>query len=113
MTSLNCLILSDDPDRMFTVKTWKTDNVSTLKNHIKEKKAPRLDHIAASDLDLWQVSFPIDDLETELRNFDPAGCPKLPNKKVTTFFKNVVDDCLHVIVEAPGTSRKYILRNHT
>jgi len=112
--SLNCFILGDDPDRIFTVKVPKTENVSILKDLIKEKKAPHLDHVAASDLDLWQVSFPIDDLETELRNINLAGYQKLspPSKKLTTFFTDVADDCLHVIAKAPGTSRQSSLRNH-
>ena len=60
LLSLNCFLLGDEPDRMFTVKIPKTENVSILKDLIKEKKAPHLDHIAASDLDLWQVSLPRD-----------------------------------------------------
>jgi len=59
--SLNCFVLGDDPDRTFTVKIPKAENISILKDLIKEKKAPHFDHIAASDLDLWRVSFPIDD----------------------------------------------------
>jgi len=104
--SLNCFVLGDDPDRTFTVEIPKNKNVSILKKLIKEK-APQLDYVAASDLDLWQVSFPIDDLETELGNISLAGYPKLspPSKKLTTFFTDVADDCLHVIVKAPGTSR--------
>ena len=104
--SFNCLVVGDDPDRMFTVEIPKNKNVSIFKNLIKEKKAPHLDHNPASDLDLWQVSVPIDDLEAQLRNINLAGYPKLspPSKKLTTFFTNVVDDCLHVIVKAPGMS---------
>ncbi|KXN90928.1 hypothetical protein AN958_03203 [Leucoagaricus sp. SymC.cos] len=101
--SLNCFLLGDDLDRTFTVEIPHTKNVSILKDLIKEKKAPHLDHVAASDLDLWQVSFPIDDLETELGNINLAAYPKLspPSKKLTTFFTDVADDCLHVIAKAP------------
>src|SRR6266567_4298754 len=105
--SLNCLIVGDDPDRMFTVEIQKNKNVSILKDLIKEKKARHFEHVDASDLDLWQLSFPIDDLETELRNINLGGYQKLspPSKKLTTFFTDVADDCLHVIAKAPGTSR--------
>ncbi|KAF8885865.1 hypothetical protein CPB84DRAFT_1850243 [Gymnopilus junonius] len=101
--SLYCWILGDDSERTFTVKIPKTDNVSILKKLIKEEKAPHLNHIAASDLDLWRVSFPVDDLETALKNINLASYQKLspPSKKVTTFFKNVAEDCLHVIVKVP------------
>ena len=103
--SLYCLAIDDDPERAFIVEIPKDESVSILKDLIKEKKAPQFDHIVASDLELWQVSFPIDDLKTELGNINLAQYPKLspPGKKLTTFFTNVADDCLHVIVKAPGT----------
>jgi hypothetical protein len=103
--SLNCLVVGDKPDRIFTVEIPKNKNISFLKDLIKEKKAPHLDHVAASDLDLWRVSFPIDDLETELGNINLAGYLKLspPSKKLTPFFTDAADDCLHVIAKAPGT----------
>jgi hypothetical protein len=112
--SLNCFLLGDDPDRTFTVKVPKTDNVYILKSLIKEKKAPHLNHVAASDLDLWKADFPIDDLATELGNINLALYPKLspPTKKLTTFFTDAVDDCLHVIAKAPGMSRQSSLSNH-
>jgi hypothetical protein len=50
---------------MFTVKIPKVENVSFLKDLIKEKKAHHSKHVNASDLDLWQVSFPIDDLRSK------------------------------------------------
>jgi hypothetical protein len=104
--SLNCLAIGDDPERAFTVEIPEVKNVSILKDLIKEKKAPHFNHIAASDLDLWQVSFPIDDLETELGNINLARYLKLspPTKKLATFFTDVADDCLHVIAKVPSTS---------
>ena len=103
--SLNCLVISDKPDRIFTVEIPKNKNISILKKLIKEEKARHFEHVDASDLDLWQVSFPIDDLETELGNINLAGYLKLspPSKKLATFFTDVADDCLHVIAKAPGT----------
>ena len=105
--SLNCLVFGDDPERTFTIQIPKTDNVSILKSLIKKEKAPHLDHVAASDLDLWQVSIPIDDdLETELGKINLARSLKLssPTKKLAKIFTDVADDCLHVIAKAPGTS---------
>ena len=112
--SLNCFVVGDDPDRIFTVQVPKTDNVSILKDLIKEEKAPHLNHVAASDLDLWKVDVPIDDLATELGNINLALYPKLspPSKKLTIFFTDAVDDCLHVIAKAPGMSRQSSLSNH-
>jgi hypothetical protein len=54
--ALNCLLLNDDPKRqVFTVKVPEADNVSILKELIKEKKARQLAHLDASDLILWKV----------------------------------------------------------
>ena len=112
--SLNCLILGDDTDRTFTIEIPKNKNVSILRDLIKEKKAPHLDHIDASDLDLWQVSFPIDNLGTELGNIKLAHYSKLspPSKSLATFFTDVADDCLHVIAKAPGMPRQFSPWNH-
>jgi hypothetical protein len=58
--ALNCLLLNDDAEQVFTAKIHKSENVSVLKDLIKEKKSPHLDHLAASDLILWKVrSLPI------------------------------------------------------
>jgi hypothetical protein len=112
--SLNCLVVGDTPDRIFTVKIPKVENVSIFKDLIKEKKARHFEHVDASDLELWQVSFPINDLEKELGNINLARYPKLlsPSKKLATFFTDVADDCLHVIAKAPGTLRQSSLWNH-
>ena len=45
---------------MFTVEVEKTKNVSILKKLIKEEKATLLNHVDASDLDIWNVSIPRD-----------------------------------------------------
>ena len=110
---LNCLAIGDDLDRSFTIEIAKNKNVSILKDLIKEKKAPHLNQVAASDLDLWQVSFPFDDLETELKNINLARYPKLspPGKELAAFFTDVAGGCIHVIVRAPGTSRHSPLWN--
>src|ERR1700692_3998929 len=84
LLSLNCFIIGDTQNQMFTVKIPKTDNVSILKDLIKEKKAPHLDHIAASDLELWKVSFPIHDLTSKR---PPTLGPSLrPHKLLSDLF---------------------------
>ncbi|KAF8157793.1 hypothetical protein B0H34DRAFT_844095 [Crassisporium funariophilum] len=101
--SLNCLIVGEDPDRTFTVKIPKTENISILKDLIKEKKPSSLRNIDAKNIDLWQISFPIDDLETAVKNLNLARYPKLspPSKKLNTFFTDAADDCLHIIAKVP------------
>ncbi|KAF8328811.1 uncharacterized protein EI90DRAFT_3125565 [Cantharellus anzutake] len=50
------------------VKILKTESVSTLKDLIKEKQSPRLNHVAALELNLSRVSLPVDgDLEERLK----------------------------------------------
>jgi len=100
LLSLNCFVLGDGPDRMFTVKILKTENVSILKKSIKEEKAPHLNHIDASDLDLWQVNFPIDDLSI---NSPPTDGPSLRSEKLLLdlFSAELDNNRVHVVVRAP------------
>jgi hypothetical protein len=103
--SLNCFILGDKPDRTFTVEIPKNKNVSILKDLIKEKKAPHFDHIAASDLDLWLVSFPIDDLSSQN---PPTVEPKLRSEKLLsdTFPAKLDINHIHVVARVPGRGVK-------
>jgi hypothetical protein len=52
-------------------------NVSFSKDLIKEKKALQLNNVDTSDLDLWQVFFPINNLVAELANINLDGYLKL------------------------------------
>ena len=47
---LNCFVLGDKEDNVFTIEISKNKNFSILKKLIKEEKAPHLNHVAASDL---------------------------------------------------------------
>ena len=106
---LNCLVFGDEPDQTFVVEVEETKSISILKKAIKEEKAPQLNHISASALDLLQVFFPIDDLKIEWINFNFADYLKLspPTKKLSTFFKEVAEDCVHIIIKVPGMSRNF------
>ena len=105
--SLNCLIHGEVQEKMFIVTIPKAENVSILKDRIKEKMAPRLDHVAAPDLDLWMVDLHLDELGAEPVHVNLDTYLKLspPRKKLSSFFNGPVDDeCLHIIAKAPGTS---------
>ena len=67
LLSLNCFIL-EKPNRIFTVKIPNNESVSILKDLIKEKQSPRLNHVIASDLDLWKCSIAADDKLQETLN---------------------------------------------
>jgi len=101
LLSLNCFVLGDDPDRNFTVEIPKNKNVSILKDLIREKKAHHFEHVDASDLDLWQVSFPIDDLHSKN---PPTLGPKLrSNKLLSDMFPSELDiNHIHVVARPPG-----------
>ena len=107
LLSLNCFVLGDGPDRMFTVKILKTENVSILKDRIKEKKAPHLNHIAASDLDLWQVNCLTDDLPS---NSPPTG-PSLRSEKLLLdlFSAELDNNRVHVVAYAPVKGKYYYM----
>ncbi len=52
---LNCSILGQDVRRVFGVRILKNTSVDGLKEVIKKKMQPKLDSIAACDLDIWKV----------------------------------------------------------
>ena len=104
---LNCFVLGDKVDNVFTVKIPKTDNVSILKDEIKKKKAPHLNHVAASDLELWEVSFPIDDHASKKSQTEP---PLRPNKRLSSLWHgNPLDDDLHILIKAPGMLHAFLV----
>ena len=107
LLSLNCFLLGDDPDRMFTVEILNNKNVSILKDLIKEKKASQLKDIDASDLDLWKVDFPIDNLPT--KNLVTDG-PKLGSGELLSdVFPSELDiRFIHVTVYVPVRSECYM-----
>jgi hypothetical protein len=101
LLSLNCFVLGDDLKKMFTIEIEETKNVSILKKLIKEEKAPHLDHVAASDLDLWSVSIPMNDDACErLENIDNLE-PLKPLLSLSQVFPHVEENHLHVVVRSP------------
>jgi hypothetical protein len=108
--SLNCLIHGEVPEKMFTLKIDKTENVSTLKILIKENKASRLDRVDPSDLELWMVDLRLDDFGAEeqviVSNLDTHLKLSPPRKKLSFFLNHIMDDDhLHIIAKTPGTLR--------
>ena len=92
---------------MFTVEVEKTKNVSILKDLIKEKNPSSLGNIDVKNIDLWKVSFPIDDLI--LKTLTTPG-PKLrPERLLSEVFSVNLDiNCIHVVVRALGIGEYYI-----
>ena len=86
---------------MYTVKISKNENISHLKDLIKEKSplslGQSLGHVDTKNFDLWQVSFPIDNLFSMTRT--TVG----PNLRSDMFLSDVFPSeldphCIHVFV---------------
>ncbi|KAG0060879.1 hypothetical protein BGZ89_011907, partial [Linnemannia elongata] len=59
--ALFCLVDGEATSHAFSVKIPSTDTVDDLKDHIKTKKSPEFDDVAADKLTLWRVSIPDDE----------------------------------------------------
>ena len=107
MISLNCLIYGKVSEKMFIVKIDENESVYTLKELIKEKNAPHLDHLAPSDLDLWMLDLSLDEFGTKsvVVNLDTYTKLSPPRKNLSSFFNVMDDDHLHIIAKTPGTLR--------
>ena len=105
--SLNCLVLGDEPEKMFTVKIPEAENVSILKDLIKAKNSSSFGNVDAKNIVLWKVDLNLDELGAEPVHVNLDAYSKLspPRMKLSSFFNGTVDDDrLHIIAEAPGTS---------
>ncbi|KAH9046591.1 hypothetical protein EDB84DRAFT_1264903 [Lactarius hengduanensis] len=103
---LNCLVLGEDPKRIFSVKIPVTKYVGLLKDAIKDKMRPTFDHIDASTLDLWKVSIPVDEhLEANISGMGLERTePLLPVKKLSGVFSDKFEDeHLHIVIQPPAS----------
>jgi len=74
---LNCLVLGDDPSRVFSVKIASMESVGTFKKAIKHEKPHAFRHLDADSLHIFRVSFPVDDdLDDTLKQFRPEHDPE-------------------------------------
>jgi hypothetical protein len=105
LLSLNCLLLGHDlsASQIFPVEVGKTKTVAFLKDLIKEKQSPHLNHVYASDLTVWKVSLPVDAITPEHTVDDVQGCQELHSvKKIASIFSEaLVDEHVHILVRAP------------
>jgi hypothetical protein len=53
---LNCLVFGGDVDRLFYVEVTNTTKVIDLKEAIRKKKDPELNHVPPDALTLWKVA---------------------------------------------------------
>ena len=99
LLSLNCFVLGSDSLEVFTVKILKTENVSILKDMIKEKQSRRLNHVDVSELILSQVSLSVNaDLEESIKSVDLT--PLKPLSPLSQLFPHVEENWLHIVIQA-------------
>ncbi|KAH9004561.1 hypothetical protein EDB86DRAFT_1960635 [Lactarius hatsudake] len=101
---LNCLVFGEDNKSVFTLKIPGTENVSILKEAIKDKMRPAFDHIAANTLTLWQVSIPNDsNLKLKLSELDLSDEKSLSPTDVlsSVFLQPPLREQVHIIVRPP------------
>jgi hypothetical protein len=100
---LNCLVLGDGPSHIFGVEIKDNKKVSDLKKSIKEEKKHAFQHVDADALEVYQVSFPVDD--AKLKGFQPEHEEdrRLSNsvKRLKEVFRVPEEDHIHVLVERP------------
>ena len=100
MLALNCFVLGETLQDIFTVEIDAAENVGTLKEFIKEETKLEFDDVDADTLMLWKVSMPYSDINSlaEL----PAGEALIPVKKLSGIFPNhEVGENIDVIIQLP------------
>ena len=107
--SLRCWVRGDGAQQHFSVKIRYTEDVGDLKDMIKEKKKPHLDHLPANILALWKVSIPFQEAEACLPSFQPRedpsnGVVELLSKDslIEVFPDGPPPKHIHIIVQQPG-----------
>lgn len=104
---LNCFVQGDDASQVFPVKIANNKLVSALKEAIKDKKKPALDHVDADSLKLWKVSIPVNDgFKENVSNIELRDKEALsPVQELSDIFSGVpTRKHVHIIVHAPLAS---------
>ncbi|KAG1723465.1 uncharacterized protein EDB91DRAFT_1255616 [Suillus paluster] len=102
---LNCLVLREHRNNIFSVYIRDTENVADLKYLIKEKKRPEFDDIAAHRLKLQQkVNLPVNEtLKYCLDNLTPEQFLSPVTKLLKVFKYRPDEEHLHIVVQSPHT----------
>ena len=101
---LNCLVLGDEPRHIFSVRISSAENVSALRELVKEKKSPRFDNVPINSLVLWKVSVPVDEnFQASLGRLSFVEEESLfPIERLSNIFSDLpVKRHLHIIIQHP------------
>ncbi|TFK19282.1 hypothetical protein FA15DRAFT_648623 [Coprinopsis marcescibilis] len=104
--TLHCLVSGDGADKIFPVDIASNDNVSILKDMIKEELAVLFKHIGAKDMQLFKVSLPAADAEQARDPGKIEGAEQLssPIHEISEVFQVLDERHIHVIVVKPTVS---------
>jgi hypothetical protein len=101
---LNCLLLGDDPNRIFTIEIADIKTVIALRKAIKDEKKHAFQHIDADTLVLWKVSFPVNEsLKENLGKLVDEESLSPVDGLSDVFPESLVRKHLHIVVRAPPT----------
>ena len=135
---LNCSVLGPDVGNVFPVDILPSKGVGHLKDAIKNKKAPKLDHLAADELGIYKVSdfaqythrrrcvathfqllkplsrdkiVPI--LGTIVNGANTPDAVELDSmKKLSYYFpKDPVAEALHLVIQVPLSGESFPIRD--
>jgi hypothetical protein len=101
---LNCLVLGDDPSRVFPVRIAATDSVGILRKLIKDEKKHAFEHVDADTLVLWNVSIPLgESFKDSLSKLDLVEERSLlPEQELVEIFTGPpAKKHVHIVVKAP------------
>ena len=110
VVDLFCLVHGESTRNAFKVKIGENEDVSDLRDEIKNKKPNAFANIDADKLTLWGVSIPFDNADAtlaglELEDSDEKGTKKLrPTDRISTIFPgDPPENSIHIIVQPPVT----------
>jgi Crinkler effector protein N-terminal domain len=104
--NLHCWVHGDDPGCIFPVEIASTKTVGNLKDAIKEKKQPALNHLPADTLILWKVSIPShqsihENLDKLQASLNEAAQLSPTDELSEVFSEPLTPKHIHVIVKSP------------
>ena len=104
LLSINCLFFKDDPANVFTVEIPKSENVSILKQLVKEENLNRLVEVDALELALFKVSLPAIDVDSSTDSNGTAAMTRVclwqPLAELKAVFSEPLEKShVHIIIE--------------
>ena len=101
---LNCLVLGNSRNHIFSVKIATTESVSTLKKVIKEENQHTFQDVNTRNLVLWKVSIHVDSVSAELaaHTFDDEDDALKPLDPLSAIFPDApTPRHVHIVIRHP------------